>query len=147
MTHYPIEKWKAYVNDELTEYEREEVEQHLYSCDRCLELYMAVIEQEGEDMPVVEDERAFTEAVLQETTVTVKKQRKPSIQKKTVIHYVIAASMTLTLMTTGFFEGGIQMVSSVEQTYQHGQIDSFSAEVLNYVTGLFELLEANEREG
>lgn len=45
MKHYDIEKIKLYKNNLLSEKESNLIEEHIYSCDECLDVYLSLIEE------------------------------------------------------------------------------------------------------
>ena len=125
MTHFSKEKWLAYVQDELNETERHTCEDHLYACDQCLSLYMEAID-EGAGQPIIEDDHRFAEGVMQKIAETKQpaakgKQavRRSASRRTVLLHYVLAAAMTLLLTSTGLFNGLLNVVSHFEASSTH----------------------------
>jgi len=120
MSHYQMEQWKAYVNDDLDEKVREVYEEHLYSCDQCLDLYFQVVAEQEEHLPVLSNEADFTNMIMARIEEGNKSERQQSkvkkvpLYQKAIFHYTLAASMTILLMTTGVFQSITSYVGSIQ---------------------------------
>ncbi|MBS4198075.1 hypothetical protein KHA93_00175 [Bacillus sp. FJAT-49732] len=135
MNHMTYENWLEYVRDELNEETRKVYENHLYSCDHCLELYLKAVEATEFQMPGLEEVSSFTDSIMQQVTElnkpkTKPKPRKKISQKQTIVHYFVAAAVTLVLMSTGVFSHLMNMASSFEHSEQK-QAESFVQSFLN----------------
>ncbi|MCR2823435.1 hypothetical protein [Lederbergia panacisoli] len=133
MKHMTYENWLDYVRDELNEDTRETYENHLYSCDHCLELYLKAVEATEFQMPEPAGSSSFTDSIMQQVTelkTPVANQRKKTSRKQTIVHYFVAAAVTLLLMSTGVFSHLMNMASSFENSEQK-QADSFVQSFLN----------------
>ena len=64
MMHYSFEEWMKYVENELAEDVREIYEDHLYSCDQCLDLYLQAVAEEESKLPAMTNEANFTDFVM-----------------------------------------------------------------------------------
>ncbi|SDP97259.1 hypothetical protein SAMN05216565_1276 [Litchfieldia salsa] len=112
MNHYNYEDWTRYINDELAEDQREKVEDHLYSCDQCLEIYMSFVDQ-SEQLPKLTSE--FTDDVMRQLSLGKQPAtRKKTFAQATLFHYGIAATITFGLMSSGFFQNITGFASTVE---------------------------------
>lgn len=122
MMHYSEQEWMKYVKNELDKDVREEYENHLYSCDQCLESYLMAVEAEEAVLPMISNESAFTDLVMAQIAdikmETIQKpkagQKKKSIYQSSFFHYSIAAAVTILLMTTGVFQSITQYAESVQ---------------------------------
>ncbi|MED3574046.1 hypothetical protein ACTHO0_26055 [Cytobacillus praedii] len=122
MMHYSEQEWMKYVKNELDKDVREEYENHLYSCDQCLESYLMAVEAEEAELPMISNEADFTTLVMaQIADVKMETAQKPLIGKKkksiyqsSFFHYSIAAAVTILLMTTGVFQSITQYAESVQ---------------------------------
>lgn len=65
MRHFSNEEWLCYINDKLPETTCEELENHLFSCDQCLEVYMKMIDRLAEELPVIDDS-SFVDEIIAE---------------------------------------------------------------------------------
>lgn len=66
MMHMSISQWRKYVMDELHETEREVYENHLYTCDQCLELYLQAVAEFEAELPTISNETALLDAIMAE---------------------------------------------------------------------------------
>jgi anti-sigma factor RsiW len=121
MKHFRYEEWKRYANDELAEADREMYENHLYSCDECLEVYLEAVAET--ELPPMENGSSFTDLVMARISEKAKKTAQPqtSEEKKRrpfyqspLFHYSLAAAMTILLMTTGVFQSITQYAGAVQ---------------------------------
>lgn len=164
MNHKTYENWLQYVNDELEEVLREEYENHLYSCDHCLELYLQAVEANEFQMPNVSETSTFTDEIMlklnkpeshQEKEIASSeienKRVRPSKKhknkrKEMMIHYTLAAAMTLILMSTGVFSQLMNLVGEFEDSDGKPR-ESFIYSFLNNASSITEQLEDNLKEG
>lgn len=68
MKHYTYDEWLQYVNDEINENSRQELEDHLYSCDQCLNHYLMAMEANESSLPILSDMSEFTDLVMAEVS-------------------------------------------------------------------------------
>ena len=66
MTHYSYEEWMRYVKNELSEENQGVYENHLYSCDQCLDLYLQAVSEEESRLPLLANESIFTDLVMEQ---------------------------------------------------------------------------------
>ncbi|MFK4998457.1 anti-sigma factor family protein [Bacillus sp. N9] len=114
MKHKTFEKWLQYVQDDLDEQTRVEYENHLYSCDDCLELYLQAVEANEAQMPSLPAAMDFTDTIMKEIEFSNKRKNPEIRRKQTFIHYALAAAMTLLLMSTGVFSHLMNVASEFE---------------------------------
>jgi anti-sigma factor RsiW len=143
--HYRDEEWLMYVKDELAESTREELEDHLYSCDQCLEIYMNLVEAQVEELPDIENDH-FTDEVAMKLTLKKERQKK-SILQSPIFHYGIAAVVTLTLMSTGVFQSMTGIVGTVEASSFSKQKQSVSTSLMEKALSVFDLINIDQEEG
>lgn len=105
MSHYMNEEWRQFICDVLPEEKREEMESHLYSCDQCLAVYMELIEENASDLPNPSDEAVSADVILAQVELYAKPKRmKQSQTKQKMLHYGIAAAITIGFMSSGIFQ-------------------------------------------
>jgi anti-sigma factor RsiW len=122
MKHYTLEQWKHYVEQDLTDGDRDVYEAHLSTCELCLELYMQALERAADSYPVLIDQAALADKVMEtiaartnaESTVSQflqpesEHKQKPSETaswlRHPIFHYTVAAAVTLVLMSSGVFQ-------------------------------------------
>jgi hypothetical protein len=124
MKHYTLEQWKTYVGQELTDQEHEQFERHLESCESCLELYMLSLELAADFYPMLRDEQALADQVMEAIQAADQPKSmasRPVIEgaswswkqnrlklgpwiRHPLFHYTVAAAITLILMSSGVFQ-------------------------------------------
>lgn len=143
MRHFSNEEWMSYINDKLSETTCEELENHLFSCDQCLEVYMKMIDRQAEELPVI-NSSSFTDEIIAE--LPQKKVRKKTLYQRTLFHYAVAAVITLTLMTTGFFQSIMGVVTTVEVSSISKPQQSVSNSLMEKSLALFEKIDIKQKE-
>lgn len=151
MNHIRYEEWLLYVQDTIDEEMRETYENHLYTCDHCLELYLQAVETVESELPQWRESSNFTDSVMvQVIGSTTKKQEKAYVKKnrkqQTMLHYFLAAAMTLILMSTGVFTQLMNVASDFERD-ESKQADSFVLTFLNKQDSITDKLEENFKAG
>jgi hypothetical protein len=145
--HFEHTDWKAYIHNEVSEDKREKMEDHLYTCDQCLDVYMELMTDDSITLPLVSNEN-FTDKIMSEISF----KSDGSMVKRTfyqhpIFHYVIAASITFILMTSGFFQNITGIVSTVEAASITEQEEAVSSSLMNKVLSLFEIIEPKHKDG
>jgi anti-sigma factor RsiW len=79
MDHYSLEAWMKYVKNELEEEDREAYEDHLYTCDQCLEIYLEAMEEEEQALPAMPREEEFTNLIMAQIGVEKLRESPPLI--------------------------------------------------------------------
>lgn len=134
-----------YIKDELEEQKREELENHLFSCDQCLEVYLELVEAQSVELPKIENEH-FTDEVVAGLPVKKEKPRK-SILQSPIFHYGVAAVVTLTLMSTGVFQSITGIIGTVETSSFLDQKQSVSNSLMEKALSYFDIIGTNQEEG
>ena len=126
MMHYSKEEWTKYVKNEMNEDVREEYENHLYTCDQCLDIYLQVVEEAEYELPEIENDTEFTDLIMAQiaesrppstTDWMNRKERKKGSRpfyQTAIFHYSVAAAMTILLMTTGVFHSITKYTLSIQ---------------------------------
>jgi anti-sigma factor RsiW len=138
--HFEYEEWVKYVQGEVDEDVRYMYEQHLATCDLCLNRYIEALENNEDVFP--ELSKQFTDDVVN----YVREHTKPKQQARknqSFFHYVIAAAMTLVLMGTGVFGELAQLAGSIEQKAEEPSA-SFTDELMNKTLSFLEIFERNK---
>ena len=134
MSHISFEDWLAYLKNELEEEVRKFYDDHLYDCDDCLTVYLEAMDSAAELLPMIRNDNLFTNEVMQKVTEQKavdhsNAKTKPGIFKKEIFHYIIAAGMTIFLMSSGVFSNLINVV---------GQFDSQDKNESSIVSNLMD---------
>ncbi|MBO8172498.1 MAG: hypothetical protein H0Z33_11455 [Bacillaceae bacterium] len=111
--------WKDYVAGQTDPRISRIMEEHLLECDACLSRYTTLCEQNPASEPpvsfaeqVMESVREIDKPVPQATRSSVF----ASTRKKLILHYTIAASITILLTSTGLFHDMVKTVQATENT-------------------------------
>ncbi|MFC7061904.1 zf-HC2 domain-containing protein [Halobacillus seohaensis] len=103
MKHITNEDFVAYMRNELNDSNRSQIEDHLDECEICFLSYIESVTRwntESELSPSFTDN---TLDVLQEKSPAASKKYK-SQSKQTLVHYALAAGLTILLMGSGVFQ-------------------------------------------
>jgi len=155
MKHYSYEEWTKYVKNEVEQDVREEFENHLYSCDQCLDYYLQAVAEEERDLPIIEDEAEFTNLVMAKIAESKPPQIQSAKKKSTprkpfyqtaIFHYSIAAAMTLILMTTGVFQSITKYTETVQTSSFHVKETSVTEGIVNKTFAWMDSLEKKSKE-
>lgn len=144
MSHIALEEWKNYARDEMDDNKRTEYEEHLYSCDQCMSLYMEAIEAVEDKLPSIEGPSLYTDEVMEGIPVERNPLMKPVKKKwyeEKVFHYVLATVMTLILMASGIFGELTKITTEFEKGRQSVSITD---NILNKATVLLDSIEKPE---
>ncbi|MEH7223350.1 hypothetical protein V7112_05985 [Bacillus sp. JJ1566] len=145
MRHFSNDEWLLYIKDKLEEAKREELENHLFSCNQCLEIYMELVESQAQELPDLEND-SFTDEVVTKLPVKKEKQGKTFLQSP-IFHYGIAAVVTLSLMSTGVFQSMTGIIGVVEASSFSEQKQSVTDSLMEKTLSFFDILGANQEEG
>lgn len=169
MKHYSFEEWLQYVNDEVNEKTKEDLENHLYTCDQCLTQYLLAVEAGEPSLPTLSDSSGFTELVMAEvskqkamvpdtvrnlntisivpsvpdTKIDTKMKEKPFYQQA-VFHYLLAAAATLLLTFSGVFQSLAAYASSIDKPQIQEKKPSVTEGVINKTFAWMDSLEKKE---
>jgi anti-sigma factor RsiW len=150
MKHYNYDEWLQYVKDEMNEKDKQELEDHLYTCDQCLTHYLLAIEANETSLPILSDMSEFTDSVMAEVSkqkiavpdttsnfstmlmvpsvpdTKTKTNNKTEVKKKpfyqqALFHYLFAAAATILLTFTGAFQSLATYANALESPKQQVQ--------------------------
>lgn len=129
MSHRSEAYWRRYAEtDKLSREERDAAEAHLYECDACLALYIQAVEQLEVHAVVGNEAETQLKAGLrshpavQKTTARRRGWTSRRERRRTLVHYTIAAALTLFLLSSGIWQ------HYLDQTGQPGQTSAAAAE-------------------
>ncbi|MCH1624657.1 anti-sigma factor family protein [Ferdinandcohnia quinoae] len=145
MKHFSEDDWLTYIKDELSESKREELEDHLFSCDQCMDVYIKLIDTQAEQLPDLDDS-SFTDEVM--AKLPQKKARKRTVYQHPLFHYGVAAIITITLMTTGVFQSITGIVATVEASSSMSkQEQTLSNSLMEKALSIFDKIEPRQKGG
>lgn len=116
MKHYDQVEWVLYKNNLLDNKIHEVMEEHLYECDQCLDIFLSLID----DLEIEEAgniiSQDFTDNLMMNikdlTPINKKIKRKSRLPRDFFIYYTAVASVTILLTAGGVFG---KLVESVPQ--------------------------------
>jgi len=152
-THYTYDQWLKYVNDELDEDMRILLEDHLYGCDECLDLYVGAVAEQETVLPAISNEATFTDQIMMKIA-NVEEKEKEGIQKKkkrafyhsALFHYTLAAAATVFLMSTGVFQTVIQHTQTIQRVEASANKESEMTGLIDKTFSWIDTLESNKKE-
>ena len=116
MKHYDQVEWSLYKNNLIDSRIYEEMEEHLFQCNDCMDIFISLIDEkeiENAGSIIPED---FTDNVMRNikniTPIKKKIKRKSKLPKDFFIYYTAVASVAIILTAGGFFG---KLVDSVPQ--------------------------------
>lgn len=122
MGHLNNDVCQMYIQDQLNEQKRSEVEEHLYSCQKCMMIYVGIASKEAIDIPESVNTNKFTEQILSMVPVEDHYNRvvgKKPFYQHSIFHYGVAAAITIALMTSGFFTSMTSIIATVNTSHEH----------------------------
>jgi hypothetical protein len=154
MKHYTYDEWLQYVNNEISEKTKEELEDHLYSCDQCLNHYLLAMEANETSLPILSNESSFTDSVMEQVSkqMTMVPDTKMKVKKKrpfyqqAVFHYLLAAAATLLLTFSGVFQSLGAYASSIDNPKIQVKKPSVTEGVINKTFAWMDSLEKKEAD-
>lgn len=149
MNHISYEKWLQYTRGELDSATRKQYDDHLYNCDQCLSVYLEAVEAMEHTLPVMSNEDIFTDMIMQQIEGQKQKQnkksQKQSFYQKAIFHYLVAAAMTIILMTSGVFSHLTNAVNDFETNKK--KEPSFVMGLMNKSVSFIDKVEKETKEG
>lgn len=120
MKHVSLAEWTAYIADEVPDALKIEYENHLYSCDDCLTVYMEAMERKEFIQPIEEldiaDSVMRSIAQINAEPALEERSKKTKSLRTITKHYLIAAGFTILLMASGVFQSLAKYVDNVESS-------------------------------
>ena len=154
MKHYDYVEWLLYKNKALNNEMLEEMEEHLYNCDICMDIFLSLIdEKEVEDVRnIIPDD--FTVKVINNISKTKVKKLTPKPIKKVFNiqfgYYAAVASVTIVLTLGGFYTNLVDAVPKLTASIQLVEerpnlIANFSDSIINTTSSFLFNIENIER--
>lgn len=144
MKHYDYIEWLLYKNRMLTKEKQDVMEQHLYNCNTCMEIFLTLVDEkeEGIAAEIIPDD--FTTKVIKNISIVKHndKPNKPIIKqvKKAfnyqLGYYAAVASVTVILTFGGFYANLVDAVprisASIKVTENHkNTVSDFSKSIVD----------------
>jgi hypothetical protein len=116
MKHYDQVEWVLYKSNLLDSKIYEEMEEHLYTCDDCMEIFLSLIDEEEINQAGFIVPEDFTYKVMDSLKnirpLKKKIERKSKVSNDFFIYYTAVASVAIILTAGGLFS---KLVDSVPQ--------------------------------
>ena len=143
MKHYDYLEWVFYKEKVLSKEKFKEMEEHLYECNECMDIFLSLIDSkeiDGAEKTIPHD---FTNKVMKDIQ-KVKFKPKAKVQKNTISfknvfgYYAAAAAVAIILTWGGFYSGLVDVLPQVaKETAQKNRFDtpsivsSFTEKIVN----------------
>jgi hypothetical protein len=153
--------WSAYIGQHLDAHITKEYEEHLYTCDTCLQQYMCVIDTPPQ-LTVKNTTHSITEHIMAEiqpakletqtrrsatlVVITPKKKQLP-LTRRPLFQFGVAAVITLVLMSAGVFQGLTITISHIESTAQKDQQESYSQKLMEKTVSMLDTIQTQPKGG
>ncbi|CEG26383.1 anti-sigma factor family protein [Bacillus sp. B-jedd] len=154
MKHYSLADWLAYIEGEADAHQQAEMEDHLYSCAECLDLYSTGIEINEEHFPGIQNPE-FTDYVMQQinfvkgrgeedgNTVSRLIPNEKPYYRNQVFHYIVAAAATLLLMFSGVFQSITAIAGNIDSQTKNR---SYTEGIITKTFAWMDSLEKNKED-
>jgi hypothetical protein len=129
MKHYDYMEWFFYKEKHISDEKYREMEEHLYSCDECMNTFLSLIDDDEINRADKLISSDFTKNVLNNIQ-TVKYKPKDQMKKSATTfvngfgYYVAAAAVVILLTWTGFFSGLVDMVPKIAESTIEKQVNN-----------------------
>jgi hypothetical protein len=151
--------WSAYIGQHLDAHITKEYEEHLYTCDACLQLYMCAVDTPPQ-LTVTNTTHEITEQIMAEiqpaeletqarrnTTIVPITPRKLPLTRRPLFQYGVAAVITLVLMSAGAFQSLSMTISHIESTAQKDQQESYSQKLMEKTVSMLDTIQTQPKGG
>lgn len=121
MKHYDYMEWFFYKEKNISDEKYREMEEHLYNCDECMNIFLSLIDNLEIDQAEEAISSDFTKNVIGNIQ-KVKYKPKPKIYNEATSfisgfgYYVAAAAVVIMLTWSGFFSGLVDVVPKIAET-------------------------------
>lgn len=118
MKHYDDIEWIFYKEKILSDEKQIEMEEHLYTCDRCMEIFLSLIDKQEVDKAGDSISENFT-VDLMANIENLRYKPKTKVKKSNTrfkdmfVYYAAVASVAVALTLGGFYSGLVDMVPQI----------------------------------
>ncbi|MBE6081590.1 MULTISPECIES: hypothetical protein [Tissierellales] len=110
MKHYDYLEWFFYKEKVFSEEKNREMEEHLYKCEKCMDIFLSLIDEKEVTNSEKMISKNFTENVVNNVRslkygVQKKKKKKYRSEFRTMFGYYVAAAAVAIILTFGGFYG------------------------------------------
>ncbi|MGE6379490.1 hypothetical protein [Peribacillus muralis] len=150
MNHVPKAGWVTYLADEIPEDLKIEYENHLYSCDECLSVYLEAMEMEADTLFISTDiAGTVMDSIMRKKSAPLEEAaqiRKEKSLRTIARHYLIAAGFTILLMAGGVFQSLTEYVDAVESSSVK-ETKSLTDGIIDKTFNWMDSIEKKNKEG
>lgn len=152
MNHYDHVEWMLYKNKALSNDKMKEMEEHLYSCQDCLDIFLSLIDEQEEiyagEMISSDFIPKVSEKIAEHKIVKLDVDR--SKNRKSINYqlgyYAAVASVTIFLTLGGFYTNLVDSVPKITESMQgmevrQNLISNFSDRIINSTSSLLLSIE------
>ncbi|NLW22857.1 MAG: hypothetical protein GXY88_06340 [Tissierellia bacterium] len=121
MKHFDYMEWVFYKEGVLSREKQLEMEEHLYTCDQCMDIFLSLIDEKEVERAEESLSIDFTNKVMK-SIENIKYIQRPKLKKGNgsfkdiFIYYAAVASVAIVLTVGGFYSGLVDMVPKVAQS-------------------------------
>src|SRR5699024_8337414 len=124
MRHYDDVEWTFYKQEVLSENKTQKMEEHLYNCDECMDIFLSLINNDEIDEAEEIISKDFTDEVLNsiekqkhelKQELKTIKRRKEDRFKSIFGYYVAVAAVTIILTWGGFYSSIVDILPQVAE--------------------------------
>lgn len=149
MKHYDYVEWIFYKNKQLSNSKMEEMEDHLYNCHTCMDIFLSLIDEEEiqSRTPIVpKDFKTKIIDKISKTKVVDIETRTKRLFTNKFGYYVAVASFTIILTLGGFYTNLVDAVPRIQENMQVERktpnfIGDFSEKIINSTSKVLSSIE------
>ena len=156
MKHYDYIEWVLYKNKALPTGMLEEMEEHLYNCDICMDIFLSLIDQQEVESTEGVIPNDFKDKVINNISsakvriIESKQKHKNRVFNYQFGSYVAVASVTIILTLGGFYTNLVDAVPKIGEAikiveYRPNLIANFSNTIVNSTSSLLLSIENIDR--
>lgn len=162
MRHYDEVEWKLYKKDILNEQMHREMEEHLFHCDDCRDIFLSLIDDEEIEKAGTFISNDFQENLMKNiqkikyATIPIdrdKYKKKKKFYNEMLLYYTAVASVAIFLTGAGVFNSVVDKIPDISRTIEKekvaietNKINEFSKSVLNITSNFAEGFKFKNRE-
>lgn len=126
MTHFTKEEWQQYQNAVLDEVKMKIMEDHLYDCENCMQIFLSTIDEKEVELAADIMDKDFCDKTMSAlfpqpvrlAKTKAKTKAKSNNIKNIFAYYTAAAALTLFFVGGGVFQSMVDNYSSISQIAQ-----------------------------
>lgn len=154
MKHYDYVEWLLYKTKSLSIEKLDEMEEHLYNCDLCMEIFLSLIDEEEVIMASEVVPENFTlnvmESISKNKIKTIEENNSTKAFNYQFMYYVAVASVTIFLTMGGAYTNLVDAVPKISKSIERpremeNHIGKFSEGIVNSTSNLLLSIENMSR--